>query len=318
MTKIVSEDEAFLAAIAAARRAARSDATVLITGETGTGKELVARLVHESSDRAGGPFVRVNCAALAEGLLESELFGHEVGAFTGAVKGRRGRFELAQDGTLFLDEIGDISPKTQVALLRVLQEREIERVGGACTIPVNARVLCATHQSLPRLVRAGRFREDLYYRLNVVQIEVPPLRRRPRDVTHLTRHFIRKHARTSPPPAVAEGVLEHLSRHGWPGNVRELENAVQRALVLATGPELTLEDFHLEGLFASDAPDPAPPSSRRRFAPREEAWRAEREELRTLLVSHRGNVARAARATGVARTTLVSRASKHGLLRRDL
>jgi transcriptional regulator with PAS, ATPase and Fis domain len=317
MIMIVSEDEAFLAALTAVRRAARSDATVLITGETGTGKELVARLLHESSGRAGGPFVRVNCAALAEGVLESELFGHEAGAFTGATKGRRGRFELAQDGTLFLDEIGDISPRTQVALLRVLQEREIERVGGTCTIPVFARVVSATHHSLPRLVRAGRFREDLYYRLNVVRIDVPPLRCRPRDVVPLTAHFIRKHARSAPPPSVAEGVIEHLCRHGWPGNVRELENAVERALVLATGPELTLADFRLEAPLGSDAPD-GPSSGRSRVPPREEARRTEREELRNLLMSHRGNVARAARAAGVARTTLASRANKHGLLRRAL
>jgi len=315
-TRVVTEDEAFLSVLATTRRAARSDATVLITGETGTGKELVARLVHESSDRAGGPFVRVNCAALAEGLLESELFGHEQGAFTGAHKSRRGRFELAAGGTLFLDEIGDIPPKTQVALLRVLQEREIERVGGACPIAVDARVVSATHQSLARLVRAGRFRQDLYYRLNVVPIEVPPLRRRPRDIAPLTRHFIRKHARTSPLPAVGVGVLDRLARHGWPGNVRELENAVQRALVLSTSSELTLDDFRLDAPLPGDAHEPAPPSSRS-FAPRAVARRTEREELRTLLLQHRGNIARAARAVGVARTTLASRANKHGLLRRD-
>src|SRR5262249_21196043 len=165
---LVTHNDAFLAMIDVARKAARSEAGVLITGETGTGKELVARLIHESSGRSRGPFVRVNCAALAEGVLESELFGHEQSAFTGASRATRGRFELAQDGRLFLDEVGDISAKTQVSLLRVLQEKEIERVGGNTTIRVNARIIGATHRNLARLVREGRFREDLYYRLNVV------------------------------------------------------------------------------------------------------------------------------------------------------
>jgi DNA-binding NtrC family response regulator len=329
---VVTQNVAFLSVLADARKAAHSDAAVLVQGETGTGKELVARFVHEASGRAHGPFVRVNCAALAEGVLESELFGHEQGAFTGAYKARRGRFELAQDGTLFLDEIGDISPKTQVSLLRVLQEKEIERVGGSAPVRVNARIVSATHRNLPRLVHEGRFREDLYYRLNVVPITVPPLRERPEDMGPLVAHLLRKHAGGRPVPGLGEGVVEQLGRYGWPGNVRELENMVQRALVLATGPELTLDDFRFDvgvreavdprsysGPLSSSARDPGhtrveAPRTNEGLTPREEACQNEREELRRLLVVHGGNFARAARATGVARTTLVSRAKKHGLL----
>jgi transcriptional regulator with GAF, ATPase, and Fis domain len=314
---LVTHNAAFLAMIEVARKAARSEAGVLITGETGTGKELVARLIHESSGRSRGPFVRVNCAALAEGVLESELFGHEQGAFTGASKARRGRFELAQDGTLFLDEIGDISAKTQVNLLRVLQEKEIERVGGNTTIHVNARIIGATHRNLARLVREGGFREDLYYRLNVVPIQVPPLRDRPEDVGPLVRHFMKKHS-GSTPLSIADGVIEQLARYGWPGNVRELENMVQRALVLSSSPELSLDDFRFNLAFESEAPAPDEAAARDEEEatprPREEARQAAREELRKLLVLHGGNVARAARALGVARTTLVSRAKKHGLI----
>jgi transcriptional regulator with PAS, ATPase and Fis domain len=275
---LVTEDDAFQSVLAVARRAARSDATVLITGETGTGKELVAHLIHESSNRAGGPFVRVNCAALAEGVLESELFGHEQGAFTGAIRGRRGRFELAEDGTLFLDEIGDIPARTQVMLLRVLQEREIERVGGADSIAVNARIVSATHRNLPQLVRAGPFREDLYYRLNVVPIEVPPLRERPDDVERLTKHFIRKHARSSPPPSVGQEAIAHLLRHAWPGNVRELENMVQRALILAAGSELTLHDFRFDTWVEDHAPGKAAANAAPQVVGlRQEARQVERE-----------------------------------------
>jgi two-component system response regulator AtoC len=315
---LVTQNEGFLAVLALARKCAGSDATVLITGETGTGKELLARLIHEASPRARGPFIRVNCAALSEGVLESELFGHEQGAFTGAHKSRRGRFELAQNGTLFLDEIGDISPKVQVNLLRVLQEKEIERLGGSTTIRVNARVVTATHRDLGRLARDGRFREDLFYRLNVVPIEVPPLRQRAEDIGPLVRHFIEKHATGAPVrPSVPPDVVAHLARYGWPGNVRELENLVQRALVLSAGPELTLDDFRFNLSFDAASPsadDPSGPAPAERVSPRAEARQAEREELRKLLLLHGGNVARAARALGIARTTLVSRAEKHGLL----
>ncbi len=285
-----------------ARRAAASDATVLITGETGTGKEVVARAIHQASPRADGPFVRVNCGALAEGLLESELFGHDAGAFTGAQRARRGRFELAQEGTVFLDEIGDISAKMQVSLLRVLQEKEIERVGGSTPIRVNTRVLAATHRNLPVNVTAGRFREDLYYRLNVIPIVVPPLRERTQDIEPLLRHFLRKHAPAGAIPGLHPEVIPRLREYGWPGNVRELENLVHRALVLGSGGTLMLEDFSFS-LPASRTDDV-----------RAEARESEAEQLRHALVSHGGNVARAARALGLARTTLLGRARRHGLL----
>jgi DNA-binding NtrC family response regulator len=285
-----------------ARRAAQTDATVLVTGETGTGKEVIARVVHDCSPRAAGPFIRVNCGALAETLLESELFGHEAGAFTGAQRARRGRFELAHGGTVFLDEIGDISPKMQVSLLRVLQEKEIERVGGSTPLKVNARVVAATHRDLPRLVAAGSFREDLYYRLNVVPITVPPLRERPHDLEPLVRHFLAKHARRSP-PLLDDDVLPRLREYGWPGNVRELENLVQRALALCGGEVLTVEDFCL-----------TLPAPRANVDVREQAREVEAEQLRGLLIAHGGNLARAARALGVPRTTLLGRARRHGLV----
>jgi len=286
-----------------ARRAAASEATVLIMGETGTGKEVVARAIHDASARANGPFVRVNCGALAEGVLESELFGHEAGSFTGARRTRRGRFELAQDGTVFLDEIGDISPKMQVSLLRVLQEREIERVGGTTPIRVNARVLAATHRDLRARVAAETFREDLFYRLNVIPLGVPPLRERLQDIEPLVRHFIDKHAPHGRAPTLDPEVLPRLGAYSWPGNVRELENLVHRALVLGSGATLTMEDFSLTL--------PAPPPS---YDVRAEASNSETAQLRNVLLSHGGNVARAARALGLPRTTLLGRARRHGLI----
>ncbi len=286
-----------------ARRAARSDATVLLTGETGTGKEVIARFIHESSPRAAEPFIRVNCGALAEGLLESELFGHEAGAFTGAQRMRRGRFELAQGGTIFLDEIGDISPRTQVMLLRALQEKEIERVGSATPIPIRARVIAATHRDLARRIAAGAFREDLYYRLNVVPIAVPPLRERRQDVAALTRHFIAKHARRGSQPRLHPDVVAALAFYDWPGNVRELENLVQRALVLCSEEVITLDDF----CFSMPACAPATDV-------RDEVRETEAAALRRLILSNGGNLSRVARALNVPRTTLVSRAKKYGLV----
>ncbi len=301
--RVVGADSGLTSVLAVARRAAQTEATVLVRGETGTGKELVARLIHDASPRKDGPFVRVNCAALAEGVLESELFGHEKGAFTGALALRRGRFELASGGTIFLDEIGDISPKLQANLLRVLQERELERVGGSIPVPVDVRVVAATHRDLEARVREGLFREDLFYRINVVPITVPPVRERRGDVGPLVRHFIAKHAPAGrAQPTVSDETVERLAEYAWPGNVREIENLVQRALVLAVGDELSIEDFSMRLDIAHDAPV------------REQARDAERESLRRLLIEQGGNVARAARVLGVARTTLLSRAKKHGLV----
>ncbi len=226
-------------------RVARSESTVMVYGESGTGKELVARAIHASSPRQDGPFVRVNCGALSESLLDSELFGHEKGAFTGAERQRRGRFELADGGTLFLDEISTISPATQVRLLRVLQERELERVGGEETIPVDVRIIAATNSDPDELLNGAGFREDLFYRLHVVPITLPPLRERKSDISLLTQHFVEKlRDRTcSPVREVSEEAIERLEGYDWPGNVRELENVVERALVLADGERLESDDL---------------------------------------------------------------------------
>jgi two-component system, NtrC family, response regulator HydG len=243
--EIVGESEVMRDVFRWIDRVSRSDSTVMIYGESGTGKELVARAIHASSPRADGPFVRVNCGALTDSLLDSELFGHEKGAFTGAEKRRRGRFELADGGTLFLDEIATVAPATQVRLLRVLQERELERVGGEETVQVDVRIIAATNQPPRELLNGGGFREDLFYRLHVVPITLPPLRDRPDDIDPLARHFVEKlRDRTcSPVETLADGVLERLRAYSWPGNVRELENVLERALVLADGPCLELSDL---------------------------------------------------------------------------
>ena len=228
-----------------ALKVAPSRAAVLILGESGTGKEVLARAVHLASPRRQRPFVAVNCAALPETLIESELFGHEKGAFTGAATARQGRFELADGGTLFLDEIGDIALPVQVKLLRVLQAGQIERLGGSEQRSVDVRIIAATHRNLEERIRAGLFREDLFYRLNVVAIELPPLRARPEDIPALVTHFLHKHGdlKPAPPTSVADDVLAAMARHGFPGNVRQLENWIERAVVLANGPLLTREDF---------------------------------------------------------------------------
>ena len=216
-------------------RAAASKATVLVRGESGTGKELAARALHEQSERAGGPFVAVSCAALSETLLESELFGHEKNAFTGAVAERKGRFELAHGGTLFLDEIGDIPAPVQVKLLRVLQQREFERVGGTKTIKVDVRIVAATNADLEKLVKEGKFREDLYYRLHVIQIPLPPLRQRTEDIPLLVEGFLKKfNAENGRHIArIAPEAMQCLVSYPWPGNVRELENIIERSVVLS-------------------------------------------------------------------------------------
>ncbi|HMQ30299.1 MAG TPA: sigma-54 dependent transcriptional regulator [Chloroflexaceae bacterium] len=216
-------------------RVAGSDATVLITGESGTGKELVAQVLHRSSTRRDGPFIAVNCAALPETLLESELFGHEKGAFTGAMAQRKGRFEQAAKGTIFLDEIGEISPATQKKLLRVLQERTFERVGGNAPLRADVRVLAATNRDLLEEARNGAFREDLYYRLNVVNIHMPALRDRTDDIPLLVDHFLHKHRFNGTAARIAEAAMAAIQDHDWPGNVRQLENTIERAVVLAQG-----------------------------------------------------------------------------------
>ncbi len=221
---------------------ARTDSAVLIYGETGTGKELVAKAIHEESLRSRGPFVRVNCAAIPAGLLESELFGHERGAFTGAPTQTTGRFQMAHTGTLFLDEIGDLPLELQPKLLRALQEQEFERLGSNRTTRVDVRIVAATNQDLPEMVRERRFRADLFYRLNVFPIDLPPLRERPEDIPLLVQHFVRKASVAMNREAchVSEKVIEVLCQHDWPGNIRELQNVIERAVIMSPGSELRL------------------------------------------------------------------------------
>jgi transcriptional regulator with PAS, ATPase and Fis domain len=290
-------------------RVARTDATVILRGESGTGKELVAREVHRRSHRAAGPFVAVNCAALAEGLLESELFGHEAGAFTGAQKARIGRFEQAQGGTLFLDEIGDVTPATQVKLLRVLQERRLERVGGARSIPLDLRLVCATHRNLEQMVRSEKFREDLYHRLQVVPLVLPPLRARVGDIRALAQHFLTRFAAEQGKRlTLADDAIAALVRYDWPGNVRELRNVIERAVVLADA-EGEVDRDELVFDFVASAAEPALAQGSV-FA---EIAAEEAEQIRAALRDARGSKARAARLLGIPRTTLNDRIKRLGI-----
>ena len=295
-------------------RIADTPTTVLITGESGTGKELVARAIHNRSERRAQPFVAVNVAALPEALIESELFGHEKGAFTGAHARKLGKFELAQGGTVFLDEIGSLRLDLQSKLLRALQEREIERLGGVRTIPIDVRVLAATNVNLKSAVKAREFREDLYYRLNVVPIHVPPLRERAQDIPLLIEHFVRKTARECHRDVrgVSAGALEVLARYDWPGNVRELENVIHRAVVLARSPVIHLQDVPL---------DVAMPETGARLAEdtglplREACEQFERQYILRVLERVGWNVSRAARLLGVHRNTVLAKLSAWGIQR---
>jgi DNA-binding NtrC family response regulator len=246
---IVGESQGMQEIFRTVQKVASSNATVLVLGETGTGKELIAEAIHRNSERAAGNFVKMNCAALHENLLESELFGHERGAFTGADKQRTGRFELANEGTLFLDEIGNMSLSTQAKVLRVLQQREFERLGGSRSIKVDVRIVAATNRNLEEAIVHGLFREDLYYRLNVVKITIPPLRERGEDILPLARHFVERFARDLKKPVAgfSPEALRALRRHTWPGNIRELENTIERAVLMADQQELDAHDLNLPG-----------------------------------------------------------------------
>src|SRR5260370_1095434 len=240
LPRIVGNSDTLRRVLGMVRVVAPTDATVLINGETGTGKELIAEAIHKCSDRSNRPFVKVNCAAIPSGLLESELFGHERGAYTGACTRGIGRFERANRGTLFLDEIGDLPLELQPKLLRVLQERQFERLGGAATIHTDVRVICATHRNLMEMTEEQQFRADLFYRLSVFPIELPPLRERPEDIRLLVRHFAMDYAERMHRPitAISEEFMAALARHPWPGNVRELQNFIERSVILSTGPVL--------------------------------------------------------------------------------
>ena len=287
-----------------------SDATVLIGGESGTGKELVANALHENSLRKDKPFIKLNCSALNEELLESELFGHEAGAFTGALARRKGRFELAHRGTLFLDEIGDMSQKTQAKILRVLQEGEFERLGGNETIRVDVRLLAATHKDLPAMIEEGSFRQDLYYRLAVVPVELPPLRDRQSDITELCHHFLQKYTQKNRKniKGFHPETLSVFMRYDWPGNIRELENTIERAVILCLGDKITPKE--LPAHFQAGAGDGAD------LHLDTEGWTLkdmEREMIRATLRETGNNKSLTAKKLGIARQTLLNKLKEYEL-----
>ncbi len=301
LDEIVGRSPAMLEVYKLVARVAPTQSTVLVMGESGTGKELVARAIHNHSPRKSGPFVAVNCTALTESLLESELFGHQKGSFTGAVANKRGLFEEAQGGTLFLDEIGDVGGKMQAQLLRVLQESEIRRVGGGEPIHVDARVVCATNRDLEDEVHAGRFREDLYFRINVVTVRLPPLRDRRSDVRSLAEHFLKKYAAREKRElvGVAPEAMAALERYPWPGNVRELENAIERALAVSKDGVLIPSDLPEEIAGGTRAPTPA-----NLIDDRPTLAELERRYIELTLRETGGNKKRAAELLGIDRRTL--------------
>ena len=305
---VVGESAVIRKVLAKIRIVAGTDSTVLVTGETGTGKELVVRAIHELSRRKDKILVKVNCAALPSGVIESELFGHEKGAFTGALTRRVGRFELAHGGTLFLDEVGDLPQELQAKLLRVLQEGEFERVGGTQTLKVNIRLVAATNRDLARAVEEGRFRADLFYRLNVFPIAIPPLRERVEDIPRLVRHFAMLYASKMGQPieTISERVMDKLTAHHWPGNVRELQNVIERAVILSTRGRIELDD-HLAA--------PVLGARTKAAATLEEI---ERDHILSVLESVGWRVSGergAARILGLKRTTLEARMGRLGIAR---
>jgi transcriptional regulator with PAS, ATPase and Fis domain len=292
---IVGESAEMKDAVDLAKKAASSSATVLLLGESGTGKEIFARAIHNWSERKDRPFIAINSVGLSKELLESELFGHEQGAFTGAHRRKTGKIELAHGGTIFFDEIGDVSQELQAKLLRFLQEREFERVGGVTPISVDVRIIAATNRILERSVKDGLFRADLYYRLNVVAINLPPLRERREDITALAQYFLRKHSMAIRRniTGISEEARRKLEAYDWPGNVRELANVIERAVVLGSGPTITLED--LPGRMAAGRTTPAPASQSYR-----EGLNAARKELiLKALATTRGNRSAAAKILGL-------------------
>jgi len=301
---MLGDSPAIRASFEAIRKVATTDAPVLLLGESGTGKEMAARAIHQGSSRKDGPFVAINCSAIPETLLESELFGHEKGAFTGAHAQRKGRFEMADKGTLFLDEIGEIPAPLQVKLLRFLQERCIERVGGRQSIAVDARVVTATNADLRKGMLAGTFREDLFYRLAVVQIILPPLREREGDIRLLAQFFLHRFSQQQNKTGLAfdQDALRALDRYHWPGNVRQLENNVRRAVIMAEGKRLTMRDLEL-----------TPVAAGANTSLKEARENLEREMLQTALRKHSGKIAPAAAELGVSRPTLYDLMEKYGM-----
>ncbi len=320
----VGSSEAFRAVIELAHRVAESDATVLILGESGTGKEVIAREIHRASTRSRRPLVAVNCSAIPEGLLESELFGHEKGAFTGAVRQKKGRFEAADGGTVFLDEIGDMSPGLQAKLLRFLQDHVVQRVGGTTDIEVDVRVIAATNRDLERDIAEGRFRDDLYFRLNVVTITIPPLRERKEDVPELVEHFLRALALPGgKPKKMSPSAMRLAMAYDWPGNVRELENAVQRAVVLSRGETVFPEHLPVKvQAMSAGADSDADSGSSGAWETPEDGLAAlgtrtmrevERDAIIQALKEHDGNRTHAAKSLGISRRTLQNKIREHDI-----
>ncbi len=303
-TPIVAESPGFRRVMDLIHSVAETDSTVVIRGESGTGKELIARAIHAQSGRHFFPIVAVNSGALPETLLESELFGHEKGAFTGAQYRRKGRIELAHGGTLFLDEIGDVTPKMQIDLLRVLETKRFTRLGGTREIESDFRLVCATNKNLEQLVQAGTFREDLYYRINVFSIQVPPLRERREDVLPLARHFVERYARSMgrKPPDISPEAEALLLTHQWPGNVRELENAIERALVVGRCSAIQPQDLPLVNEATAE------PATLSLAA-------MEKEHIARVMRELRGNVTQAAKLVGIDRATLYSKLKRYGIQR---
>jgi DNA-binding NtrC family response regulator len=296
--QIITTTQKMKSVCALAAKAATTSATVLLTGESGTGKELIANAIHRASHRGTRPFVALSCASLPEHLIEAELFGHEKGAFTGAVSARRGRFEVAADGTIFLDEVGDLPGSMQVKLLRVLQERTFERLGSNEPRPMRARVICATHHPLKRLMRDGAFRSDLYYRISTVEVDLPPLRERRDDILLLAHIFLEKFAASHQRPAMrfSAGVMAALQEHSWPGNVRELQNVVERAVVVCDNPQIHLVDLPPE--FAQEVTEPSG------LLFDEEVRHFKRRLIERTLAQTGHNKVQAARLLGIARSSL--------------
>ncbi|MBI4665802.1 MAG: sigma-54-dependent Fis family transcriptional regulator [Nitrospinae bacterium] len=309
---IVSVNDRLQQTLDIARRVAPSRSTVLVHGESGTGKELVARFIHENSDRSDGPFVAVNCAALPESLLESELFGHEKGSFTGAIARKTGKFELADGGTLLLDEVTEMDPQLQAKLLRVLQENEIDRVGGAHPVPINVRVIATTNRDIKQAVTEGKFREDLYFRLNVIPLYLPPLRERTGDIAALVGHFVEKFNALM--GKALEGLddeaMQALERHSWRGNVRELENVMERAVLLSSGPLIKVADLMLDIVKSPDV-SAATPAAGDELAPGVTVAQMEKKLIMKTLESVQGNRTRAAESLGVSIRTLRNKLNEY-------
>ncbi|NVL91380.1 MAG: sigma-54-dependent Fis family transcriptional regulator, partial [Desulfobacterales bacterium] len=311
---IIGKSKSMQAVFDTIQKVARTKATVLVTGESGTGKELIAKAIHFNSPRRNRPFVAVSCAALTETLLESELFGHEKGAFTGAAAMKKGRFELAHGGTLFLDEIGEVPVSVQVKLLRVIEEMSFERVGGTRTIEANVRLIAATNKDLKAEVEQQRFREDLYFRLNVINIKLPPVRERAEDVSLLATHFVNKYAQESNrgEMTISGEAMRFLCNYSWPGNVRELENAIERAVLLSKGNEITLDDLPKDLMSFADLETPI---DWQKLSNLPETLDAIEKRLIQKALSLSNNVqARAANLLGIPRNNLHYRLKKHNLL----